>query len=92
MRRALRIWAKARGGSMHAPPSPMLTHELGISIATNRCDTIGGFILMLLGRLPRAGEKVGYEGFEFNIEEVFDYGISSIRAVKPGISAPWKKR
>ena len=69
-----------------------VNHELGISIATNRCDTIGGFILMLLGRLPRAGEKVGYEGFEFNIEEVFDYGISSIRAVKPGISAPWKKR
>ncbi len=66
--------------------------ELGIGIATNRCDTIGGFILMLLGRLPRAGEKVGYEGFEFNIETVFDYGISSIKAVKHGISTPWKKR
>ena len=66
--------------------------ELGTSIATNRCDTIGGFILMLLGRLPRTGEKVGYEGFEFNIEEVFDYGISSIRAVKHSISMPWKKR
>lgn len=66
--------------------------ELGIRIATNQCDTIGGFILMLLGRLPRSGEKVSYEGFEFNIEDVFDFGISSIKAVKHGISTPWKKR
>ncbi len=64
--------------------------ELGTDINTSQCDTIGGFILMLLGKLPSAGETVGYDGFEFNIEEVFDYGIATIKAVKGGISTPWK--
>ena len=52
---------------------------LNTQIPTDRCDTIGGFILMLLGRLPQTGEKVEYEGFEFNIDQVFKYRISDIR-------------
>ena len=55
---------------------------LDVQIPTDRCDTIGGFILMLLGRLPQEGEKVEYEGFEFNIDEVFKYGITRIRITK----------
>lgn len=55
---------------------------LDIRIPTDRCDTIGGFVLMLFGRLPQKGEKVGYEDFEFNIDEAFKYGISQIRAMK----------
>lgn len=52
---------------------------LDTQIPTDRCDTLGGFILMLLGRLPQTGEKVEYEGFEFNIDQVFKYRISDIR-------------
>ena len=55
---------------------------LDIRIPTDRCDTIGGFVLMLLGHLPQKGEKVVYEDIEFNIEEAFKYGISQIRVVK----------
>ena len=55
---------------------------LNIQIPTDRCDTIGGFILMLIGRLPQAGEKIEYEDYEFDIEEIFKYGISRIHAVK----------
>ncbi len=55
---------------------------LNVQIPTDRCDTIGGFILMLLGRLPQEGEKVEYEDFEFNIDEVFKYGITRIRVTK----------
>ncbi len=55
---------------------------LGTQIPSDRCDTLGGFILMLLGRLPQKGEKVEYEDFEFNIDETFKYGISQIRALK----------
>lgn len=55
---------------------------LDIRIPTDQCDTIGGFVLMLLGHLPQKGEKVVYEGIEFNIEAAFKYGISQIRAVK----------
>ncbi|RKU16261.1 hypothetical protein C6503_12575 [Candidatus Poribacteria bacterium] len=55
---------------------------LDIRIPTDQCDTIGGFVLMLLGHLPQKGEKVMYEDVEFNIEAAFKYGISQIRAVK----------
>ena len=55
---------------------------LDTQIPTDRCDTMGGFILMLLGRLPQKGEKVEYEGFEFDIDEVFKYRISGIRVMK----------
>lgn len=55
---------------------------LDIRIPTDQCDTIGGFILLLLGRLPQKGEKVVYEDVEFNIEAAFKYGISQIRAMR----------
>ena len=55
---------------------------LDTQIPTDRCDTIGGFILILLGRLPEKGEKVEYEDFEFNVDEVFKYRISGIRVLK----------
>ena len=59
---------------------------LNIRIPTERCDTIGGFVLMLLGRLPEKGEKVEYEDFEFNVDEVFKYRISGIRVLKKNAS------
>lgn len=55
---------------------------LDTRIPTDQCDTIGGFILMLLGHLPQTGEKAVYEDVEFNIEAAFKYGISQIRATK----------
>ena len=55
---------------------------LDIRIPIDQCDTIGGFVLMLLGHLPQKGEKIVYEDIEFNIEVVFKYGISQIRAIK----------
>ncbi len=55
---------------------------LDLRIPTDQCDTIGGFVLMLLGHLPQKGEKVVYEDVEFNIEAAFKYGISQIRATK----------
>ena len=55
---------------------------LDLRIPTDQCDTIGGFLLMLLGHLPQTGEKAVYEDIEFNIETVFKYGISQIRATK----------
>ncbi len=55
---------------------------LDIRIPTDQCDTIGGFVLMLFGHLPQKGEKVVYKDVEFNVEAVFKYGISQIRATQ----------
>ena len=55
---------------------------LNIQISTDWCDTIGGFILVLLGRLPQKGEKIEHENYEFTIEETFKYGIAQLQAMK----------
>ena len=55
---------------------------LNTQIPTDQCNTIGGFILMLLGRLPQKGETIVYEDIEFNIDIVYKYGISQIRAMR----------
>jgi CBS domain containing-hemolysin-like protein len=65
---------------------------LGTNIPRDGCDTIGGFILKLFGRLPEQGEKVHYNGFEFTIEEVFGYGIAVLHAHKLKSMAPEEKQ
>lgn len=55
---------------------------LDTRIPTNQCDTIGGFILLLLGRFPQKGETIEYEGYEFNIDGAVKYTISQIRVQK----------
>ena len=61
---------------------PEVNMALDLQIPTDQCDTLGGFILTLLGRLPQKGETIEYEALEFNIEEVFKYRISRIRIVR----------
>ncbi len=70
----------------------IVNEELGANIPKGRCDTIGGFILMLLGRLPEQGEKIDYGGIEFTVEEVFGYGIAVLHATRVNPSRQGKKR
>lgn len=60
----------------------VVNDELGSDIPKNRYDTIGGFILAQLGRLPERGEKVVYDNIEFMVEDVFGYGIISVQATR----------
>lgn len=60
----------------------VVNDELGSDIPKNRYDTIGGFILAQLGRLPDRGEKVVYDNIEFMVEDVFGYGIISVQAIR----------
>ncbi len=64
----------------------VVNRELELNIPKDRCDTIGGFLLKQFGRLPEQDMKLEYQGKEFLIAEVFDYGISEIHVndiVKP---------
>jgi CBS domain containing-hemolysin-like protein len=61
-------------------PIDMVNATLGIRIPKDRCDTIGGFVLKVLGRLPDQGEKIVFGNIEFTIAEVFGYGIAVIHA------------
>lgn len=42
-------------------------------------DTIGGLVMHELGRLPRRGEKVAFEGFEFTIVKADRRRVDSLR-------------
>ena len=63
-------------------PIDIINTTLITNIPKDRSDTIGGFILKLIGRLPEQGEKVTYDTIEYTVDEVFDYGITVIHANK----------
>ena len=69
-----------------------INSSLGTDIPRDRCDTIGGFILKLFGRLPEQGETIHYHGFEFTIEEVFSYGIAVLHANQIKSMMPLEQR
>jgi putative hemolysin len=56
-----------------------------IELPTDEYETIGGFILGLLGRIPENDEKpeVEYSGLIFKIEDVSDRRVHSITVIKP---------
>lgn len=63
-------------------PIDVVNSTLSTNIPKDRSDTIGGFMLKLIGRLPEQGEKVTYDAIEYTVDEVFDYGITVIHANK----------
>ena len=63
-------------------PIDIVNTTLITNIPKDRSDTIGGFVLKLIGRLPEQGEKVTYDTIEYTVDEVFDYGITVIHANK----------
>ena len=63
-------------------PIDIVNATLGTNIPKDRSDTIGGFLLKIIGRLPEQGEKVTYDSIEYTVDEVFSYGITVIHANK----------
>jgi len=45
-----------------------------------RLSTLAGFVVMLLGRLPRVGDQVVYRNIRFTVDEMRRHRIVSIRA------------
>ena len=69
-------------------PIDIVNATLGATIPKDRSDTIGGFMLKLIGRLPEQGEKVTYDAIEYTVDEVFDYGVTVIHANKMPSQVP----
>lgn len=67
---------------------------IGTHIPKDRYDTIGGFLLKMIGHLPEQGEKIKYDEKEFTVAEISDYGISviHINIAKPMLPSPQSKR
>jgi CBS domain containing-hemolysin-like protein len=55
-----------------------------IDIGNERLSTLGGFIVMLLGRIPRVGDAVTYRNVRFVVDEVRRHRIVSVTAMLEG--------
>lgn len=56
-----------------------LNEEIGTHFESEDFESIGGFILGILGRIPRTGEIINYESIRFVIEKVDKSRIMKIR-------------
>ena len=59
-----------------------LEKETDIQLESEEVETIGGYILSLLGRFPEAREKVEIGEFIFEVEEVKDNRIKTVLIYK----------
>jgi putative hemolysin len=50
--------------------------RLGLAVVDEENDTIGGHVLMRLGRMPRPGDTVEVEGYRVTVREVKGHTIS----------------
>jgi len=56
-----------------------LNQKTGIEIKKENFETLGGFLVHLLGRIPLKGEKVKYKNFLFTIEESDERKIKRVK-------------
>ena len=59
-----------------------VNQELGLNIETDEVDTIGGYVIFLLGRIPQAGDSVEVEGVRFTVQDVSKNRITILEAEK----------
>ncbi len=56
-----------------------LNSQHGIGIPKGHYDTIAGFVISTLGRIPKIGETMRWDGYQIKVEEVRQNRITSIR-------------
>ena len=49
-----------------------------------RYGTISGFVMMMLGHVPRAGDHFNWNGYDFQVTEMIDHRVSKLRVHSPG--------
>ena len=56
--------------------------KLKINIPEDGFETVGGFILDLLGRVPRQGEEIEYKNLKITIVEADEHSLSKLKIKK----------
>jgi magnesium and cobalt transporter len=62
---------------------PEFNEYFGTRFSDEEFDTIGGLVMHQFGRLPRRGESVTIEGFEFRVLRSDRRRIGELRVVTP---------
>ncbi|MBD3379167.1 MAG: DUF21 domain-containing protein [Candidatus Omnitrophica bacterium] len=53
-------------------------HIAGINIETDEVDTIGGFVTLVMGEIPHAGDSVEVNGYSLTVKDVSKNRITSL--------------
>ncbi|MBW1975077.1 MAG: HlyC/CorC family transporter [Deltaproteobacteria bacterium] len=56
-----------------------LERYMGVNLPEGRFESVGGFIISLLGRVPKKGEKIHYNDIEMEIVEATDRKIVKVK-------------
>jgi putative hemolysin len=56
-----------------------VNEKLNLKLPTEHHDTIGGFVLNLIGNIPETGESVQYENITFTVEKIDEKRIEQIK-------------
>ncbi len=60
-------------------PVSLVAEELGLDVPEGAGDTLAGFLLHLIGRIPRAGDVIEHGGYAFYVIEVRGNRIRRVR-------------
>jgi len=64
-----------------------LAEQTGFRLPEGPYETLAGFLMARLGRIPVGGESVEENGWEFTVVEVDRRRIEQVRVVRPDESA-----
>jgi CBS domain containing-hemolysin-like protein len=56
-----------------------LIQQTGVEIKKENFETVGGFLVHLLGRIPTTGEKIKYKNLLFTVENSDERKIKKVR-------------
>ena len=71
-----------------ATPIGEFNAYFGTRLADDEFDTVAGLVIKQLGRLPRRGEAVSIDGFEFKIARADRRRVDTLRVLAPRDIAP----
>jgi CBS domain containing-hemolysin-like protein len=61
--------------------------HFGVELPEGEFDSLGGFVLDQLGRLPAAGERLRWRNLHFTVEAVAENRIQRLRVVRDATTA-----
>ncbi len=64
-------------------PIDELNEHLGSKFPEENSETIGGFVFHCLGKLPKLGDSIEYDGYEITVEKIERRRIMQVKIIKP---------
>src|SRR3954469_6708696 len=63
----------------HVPITDLLDYGLELPVDTDAYNSVGGFVFGELGRLPKRGDKVEFDGYSLRVESVRENRVEAVR-------------